>query len=78
MEGSGAGVLSEGYTDDAVCRSGGGHRTVELPDDHMVSGKIGSAIAAGNTIVVKPAPTTPSSTLLIAELRCRLVSRPVC
>ncbi|WNG87495.1 aldehyde dehydrogenase family protein [Mycobacterium sp. ITM-2016-00317] len=30
--------------------------------------KIGPALAAGNTIVVKPAPTTPSSTLYLAEL----------
>jgi betaine-aldehyde dehydrogenase len=30
--------------------------------------KIGPALAAGNTIVIKPAPATPSSTLYIAEL----------
>ena len=34
----------------------------------MAIWKIGPALATGNTIVLKPAPTTPLSTLLLAEI----------
>ncbi|MCE0448475.1 aldehyde dehydrogenase family protein [Brevibacillus sp. AF8] len=34
---------------------------------NLVAHKIGPAIAAGNAIIVKPAPTTPLSALLLAE-----------
>ncbi|MGQ0622267.1 MAG: aldehyde dehydrogenase family protein [Panacagrimonas sp.] len=34
----------------------------------MVCGKLGPALVTGNTIVVKPAPTTPLSTLLLGEI----------
>src|SRR6202035_2121798 len=34
----------------------------------LLSSKLPSALLAGNTIVVKPAPTTPLSTLKFAEL----------
>jgi len=34
----------------------------------MAVWKIGPALAAGNTVVLKPAPTTPRTTLMLAEL----------
>ena len=34
----------------------------------MVCGKLGPALVTGNTIVIKPAPTTPLSTLLLGEI----------
>ena len=34
----------------------------------MAIWKIGPALAAGNTVVLKPSDTTPASTLLLAEL----------
>lgn len=70
LEGSGAGVLSEGYTSMIVRRPVGPVVGIAPWNFPMIMAlwKIGPAIAAGNTIVVKPAPTTPSSTLLIAEL----------
>ena len=34
----------------------------------MAIWKLGPALAAGNTIVLKPAPQTPSSTLRLAEI----------
>ncbi|GAS94038.1 gamma-aminobutyraldehyde dehydrogenase [Mycolicibacterium canariasense] len=70
LEGSGAGVLSEGYTSMIVRRPVGPVLGIAPWNFPMIMAlwKIGPAIAAGNTIVVKPAPTTPSSTLLIAEL----------
>jgi len=36
----------------------------------LLMNKLGPALIAGNTVVVKPAPTTPLTTLLLAEL-CR-------
>jgi acyl-CoA reductase-like NAD-dependent aldehyde dehydrogenase len=36
----------------------------------ILSFKLPSALLAGNTLVVKPAPTTPLSTLKFAELAC--------
>jgi betaine-aldehyde dehydrogenase len=37
----------------------------------MAVWKIGPALAAGNTVVMKPSETTPSSTLLLAEIAAR-------
>ncbi len=70
LEETGAGLLSEGYTSMIVRRPVGPVVGIAPWNFPMIMGlwKIGPAIAAGNTIVVKPAPTTPSSTLRIAEL----------
>lgn len=38
----------------------------------MAAWKIGPALAAGNTLVVKPADTTPGSTVLLGELCARV------
>ena len=38
----------------------------------MLAWKIGPAIAAGNTVVIKPAETTPLTALLFAEILCEV------
>lgn len=70
LEGSGAGVLSSGYTSMLVRRPVGvvaGIAPWNFPFI-MAIWKLGPALAAGNTIVLKPAPQTPSSTLRLAEI----------
>ncbi|MCV7430734.1 aminobutyraldehyde dehydrogenase [Mycolicibacterium bacteremicum] len=70
LEETGAGVLSAGYTSMIVRRPVGPVVGIAPWNFPLIMGlwKIGPAIATGNTIVVKPAPTTPSSTLYLAEL----------
>ncbi|HEX6151571.1 aminobutyraldehyde dehydrogenase [Nocardioides sp.] len=70
LEGSGAGVLSSGYTSLLVRRPVGvvaGIAPWNVPFI-MAIWKVGPALAAGNTIVLKPAPQTPSSTLRLADI----------
>lgn len=70
LEGSGAGVLSTGYTSLLIRRPVGvvaGIAPWNFPFI-MAIWKLGPALAAGNTIVLKPAPQTPSSTLRLAEI----------
>ncbi len=70
LEGTGAGVLSSGYTSLLVRRPVGvvaGIAPWNFPFI-MAIWKLGPALAAGNTIVLKPAPQTPSSTLRLAEI----------
>ena len=38
----------------------------------MITRKLGAALAAGCTAVIKPAPETPFSALALAEARSRL------
>ncbi|ANI42783.1 aminobutyraldehyde dehydrogenase [Mycolicibacterium vaccae] len=70
LEETGAGLLSQGYTSMIVRRPVGPVVGIAPWNFPMIMGlwKIGPALAAGNTMVVKPAPTTPSSTLYLAEL----------
>ncbi|AHC23697.1 MULTISPECIES: aminobutyraldehyde dehydrogenase [Mycobacteriaceae] len=70
LEETGAGVLSAGYTSMIVRRPVGPVVGIAPWNFPMIMAlwKIGPALAAGNTIVIKPAPTTPTSTLYIAEL----------
>ncbi|MFD1827608.1 aminobutyraldehyde dehydrogenase [Mumia zhuanghuii] len=70
LEGSGAGVLSEGYTSMLIRRPVGVVGAVAPWNFPLVMAiwKLGPALAAGNTMVLKPAPTTPRSTLLLAQL----------
>ncbi|TQK30077.1 aldehyde dehydrogenase family protein [Arthrobacter sp. SLBN-53] len=70
LDETGAGVLSAGYTSMIVRRPVGPVVGIAPWNFPMIMGlwKIGPALAAGNTIVIKPAPTTPTSTLYIAEL----------
>lgn len=73
LEGTGAGILSEGFTSMLVRRPLGvvvGIAPWNFPLV-MAIWKIGPALAAGNTMVLKPAPSTPRSTLRLAELAIR-------
>ncbi|SEL87189.1 aminobutyraldehyde dehydrogenase [Streptacidiphilus jiangxiensis] len=70
LDGTGAGVLSKGYTSMLVRRPIGVIGSIAPWNFPLVMAvwKLGPALAAGNTVVLKPAPTTPSSTLRLAEL----------
>jgi betaine-aldehyde dehydrogenase len=73
LEGTGAGIFSEGFTSMLVRRPLGvvvGIAPWNFPLV-MAIWKIGPALAAGNTMVLKPAPSTPRSTLRLAELAAR-------
>ena len=57
----------------APARRGGRHHAVELPPDRSPSGRSRPALLAGNTLVLKPSPFTPLSTLALGELLPRRV-----
>ena len=44
----------------------------------MAAWKIAPALACGNTVVLKPAETTPLTALLLAEIRGRPSCRRAC
>src|SRR5919204_1108316 len=70
MEGKPAGEYLEGYT-SMIRREPVGVVGQIAPWNYpimMAVWKIGPALATGNTIVLKPAPTTPVTTLKLAEL----------
>ncbi len=70
LEGTGAGVLSRGYTSMLVRRPLGVVGSIAPWNFPFIMAvwKLGPALAAGNTVVLKPAPATPRSTLRLAEL----------
>ncbi len=70
LEGSGAGVLSRGYTSMLIRRPIGVVGSIAPWNFPLVMAiwKLGPALAAGNTVVLKPAPATPRSTLRLADL----------
>jgi betaine-aldehyde dehydrogenase len=70
LEGTAAGQLTSGYTSLVVRKPLGvvaGIAPWNFPFI-MAIWKLGPALAAGNTMVLKPAPGTPSSTLRLAEV----------
>ena len=70
MEGKAAGEYVEGYT-SMIRREPVGVIGQIAPWNYplmMAVWKIGPALAAGNTVVLKPAETTPVTTLKLAEL----------
>ncbi|MEW9532307.1 aldehyde dehydrogenase family protein [Microbispora sp. NPDC049125] len=73
LEGTGAGVLSAGYTSLLLRRPIGvvGSITPWNFPFVMAVWKIGPAVAAGNAVVIKPAPRTPRTTLRLAALVAR-------
>ncbi len=78
MEGKAAGEYVEGYT-SIIRREPVGVVGQIAPWNYpllMAIWKIGPALATGNTIVLKPAETTPVSTLKLAELAARRCSPP--
>ncbi|WP_066948631.1 aminobutyraldehyde dehydrogenase [Microtetraspora fusca] len=70
LDGTGAGVLSAGYTSVLIRRPVGVVGSIAPWNFPFIMGiwKIGPALAAGNAVVIKPAPQTPRSTLRLAEL----------
>ncbi|GGO74109.1 aminobutyraldehyde dehydrogenase [Nonomuraea cavernae] len=70
LEGSGAGVFSRGYTSIMLRRPVGVVGSIAPWNFPFVMAvwKLGPAIAAGNAVVIKPAPQTPRTTLRLAEL----------
>jgi betaine-aldehyde dehydrogenase len=70
LDGTGAGVFSAGYTSVMLRRPVGVIGSIAPWNFPFVMAvwKIGPAVAAGNAVVIKPAPQTPRSTLRLAEL----------
>ncbi|MEU8266232.1 aminobutyraldehyde dehydrogenase [Sphaerisporangium sp. NPDC049002] len=73
LEGTGAGVLSSGYTSVLVRRPIGVVASIAPWNFPLVMAiwKLGPALAAGNGVVIKPAPQTPGTTLRLAELAAK-------
>ena len=70
LEGTGAGQFSEGYTSVLTRRPVGVVAGIAPWNFPLIMGiwKAGPALAAGNAMVIKPAPMTPRTTLKFAEL----------
>ncbi|GAA3686226.1 gamma-aminobutyraldehyde dehydrogenase [Nonomuraea antimicrobica] len=70
LEGTGAGVFSPGYTSVLLRRPVGVVGSIAPWNFPFVMAvwKVGPAVAAGNAVVIKPAPQTPRTTLRLAEL----------
>jgi betaine-aldehyde dehydrogenase len=79
MEGKATGEYLEGYT-SMIRREPVGVIGQIAPWNYpimMAVWKIGPALATGNTIVLKPAPTTPLSTLRLAEIASEFLPKGV-
>ena len=79
MEGKAAGEYLEGYT-SWLRREAVGVIGQIAPWNYplmMAIWKIGPALAAGNTIVLKPAPTTPLTTLRLGEIAAEFLPKGV-
>ncbi|WP_433528947.1 aminobutyraldehyde dehydrogenase [Micromonospora sp. CA-263727] len=70
LDGTGAGTLSAGYTSLLVRRPVGVVGAIAPWNFPLIMAiwKIGPAVAAGNAVVIKPAPQTPRTTLALARL----------
>jgi betaine-aldehyde dehydrogenase len=79
LEGRAAGEYMEGYTSFTRREAVGviGQITPWNYPLMMAIWKIGPALAAGNTIVLKPAETTPMTTLRLAELAAEILPKGV-
>jgi betaine-aldehyde dehydrogenase len=79
LEGKSAGEYLEGYT-SMVRREAVGVVGQIAPWNYplmMAGWKMGPALAAGCTVVLKPAPTTPVTTLRLAELAAEILPKGV-
>src|SRR3954471_2156715 len=79
LEGKAAGEYLEGYT-SWTRREAVGVIGQIAPWNYplmMAVWKIGPALATGNTIVLKPAPTTPLTTLLLGEIAAEFLPKGV-
>ena len=70
LDGTGAGSFNHGYTSLLVRKPVGVVGSIAPWNFPFIMAiwKIGPALAAGNTVVIKPAPQTPSSTIKMVEL----------
>ncbi|MFZ9228111.1 MAG: aldehyde dehydrogenase family protein, partial [Candidatus Nanopelagicales bacterium] len=70
LDGTGAGSFNHGYTSMLVRKPLGIIGSISPWNFPFIMAiwKIGPAIAAGNSVIIKPAPQTPSSTIKIVEL----------
>jgi betaine-aldehyde dehydrogenase len=70
VDGSAAGVFSTGYTSMLIRRPVGVVAAITPWNFPLIMAiwKIGAALAAGCTVVLKPAPATPRSSIRLAEL----------
>ena len=70
VDGTAAGVFSTGYTSMLLRRPAGVVAAITPWNFPLIMAvwKIGAALAAGCTVVLKPAPATPRSSLRLAEL----------
>jgi len=70
IDGTGAGVFSDGYTSVITRRPIGTVAGITPWNFPLIMAlwKAGPALAAGNSVVLKPAPNTPGTTLRLAEL----------
>jgi betaine-aldehyde dehydrogenase len=79
LEGKAAGEYLEGYT-SMIRREPVGVIGQIAPWNYplmMAIWKIGPALATGNTIVLKPAPNTPITTVLLAEIAAEVLPKGV-
>jgi betaine-aldehyde dehydrogenase len=70
LDGTGAGSFNHGYTSLLVRKPVGVIGSISPWNFPFIMAiwNIGPALAAGNTVVIKPAPQTPSSTIKLIEL----------
>ena len=70
LEGSGAGILSAGFTSMVILRPRGVVAGIAPWNFPLIMAiwKFGPALAMGNTVVIKPSPQTPGSSLRMAVL----------
>ncbi|MGZ7402381.1 aldehyde dehydrogenase family protein, partial [Streptococcus pyogenes] len=70
LDGTGAGSFSNGYTSILTRRPVGVVAGITPWNFPLIMAiwKAGPALAAGNAVIVKPAPATPRTTLRLAEL----------
>ena len=70
LHGTAAGEFSTGYTSMLIRRPAGTVAAITPWNFPFIMGvwKVGAALAAGCTVVLKPAPTTPRSSIRLAEL----------
>jgi betaine-aldehyde dehydrogenase len=70
LDGTGAGELSSGYTSVLTRRPIGVVGSIAPWNFPLIMAiwKLGPALAAGNAVVIKPAPQTPRTTLVLARL----------
>jgi betaine-aldehyde dehydrogenase len=79
LEGRAAGEYTEGYT-SIIRREPVGVIGQIAPWNYplmMAIWKIGPALATGNTVVLKPAPTTPVTTIRLAEIAAEIFPKGV-